>query len=268
MDILALLPPEIREGVGAISRESPLTEAEYAQLKADGYNELPGDLEGYDCPICRNKGRVMYVAEDGECRLRDCECGAKRRSMRNLARSGLSQTIETCTWDTWQSREPWQEKLYRSARDYAENPKGWFMAAGNPGTGKTHICTAICGEFLRNGKEVRYLLWRDFTTRAKAVLTDAEAYQDRVEPMKRVPVLYLDDLFKTGKGQEPTTGDVNLAFELINARYADPRKLTIISTELPISAILEIDEAVGSRIYERCKSHYADLSGRQNWRMK
>ena len=76
------------------------------------------------------------------------------------------------------------------------------------------------------------------------------------------------DFLKTGKGQEPTTGDVNLAFELINARYADPTKLTIISSELPVAEIVDIDEAVGSRIYERSKAHYADLSGRQNWRMK
>ncbi len=268
MDLLALLPPEIREGIGAISQESLLTKQEYAQLKADGYNAMPGSLTGYDCPICHNKGMVMYVADDGECRLRDCECSAKRRSMRYLARSGLSQVLDTYSWDTWECREPWQQKVLDSARDYAEHPEGWFLAAGRPGTGKTHICTAICGELLRRGREVRYLLWREFTTQAKAVLTDDEAYRDLVEPMKRVPVLYLDDLFKTGKGQEPTAGDCNLAFELINARYADPKKLTIISTELSVPAILDIDEAIGSRIYERAKGHYADLSGRKNWRMK
>ena len=89
-----------------------------------------------------------------------------------------------------------------------------------------------------------------------------------VEPLKRVKVLYIDDLFKTGKGQQPTTGDVNLAFELINARYNDSRLLTVIASERSINEILDIDEGVGSRIYERAKEYYADLRGRKNWRMQ
>lgn len=267
MDILALLPKEIREGIGAISKESPLTEAEFAQLKADSYNASPGYLEGIDCPVCHNKGRVMYVTPDGETRLRGCKCLAQRKSMRYLERSGLSKVLDTYTWDAWQCKEPWQTQALRAAQDYARHPSGWFLASGRPGTGKTHLCTAICGDLLRNGYEVRYLLWREFTTKAKALLTEDEEYGNLVDPYKRVPVLYLDDLFKTGKGQEPTSGDCNLAFELLNARYADPDKLTIISTELSVAKLLDTDEAIGSRIYEKARGHYLDLSGKKNWRL-
>ena len=267
MDILSLLPPEIRQGIGEISKESPLTDAEYAQLKADSYNASPGYLEGVDCPICHNKGRIMYITPEGESRLRECKCLAQRRSVRYLEQSGLSKVLDTYTWDAWQCKEPWQTQALRAAQDYAQHPEGWFLASGRPGTGKTHLCTAICGDLLRNGNEVRYLLWREFTTQAKAIINDDEAYRSLVAPYKRVPVLYLDDLFKTGKGQEPTTGDVNLAFELLNTRYADPDKLTLISTELSIAKLLDIDEAIGSRIYEKAKAHYLDLSGKKNWRL-
>lgn len=267
MDILALLPKEIREGIGAISKESPLTEAEFAQLKADSYNASPGYLEGVDCPVCHNKGRVMYVTPDGETRLKGCKCLAQRKSVRYLERSGLSKVLDTYTWERWQCKETWQTQALRAAQTYARHPDGWFLASGRPGTGKTHLCTAICGDLLHNGYEVRYLLWREFTTKAKALLTEDEEYGNLVDPYKRVPVLYLDDLFKTGKGQEPTTGDVNLAFELLNARYADPDKLTIISTELSMAKLLDIDEATGSRIYERARGHYLDLSEKKNWRL-
>lgn len=265
MDFLRLIPGGNR--IGDALKESPLTDREFAQLKADGYNAMPGDLDGYDCPVCHNKGQFMYLNEEGKIRLRDCECQVKRRSMKYLSRSGLTNVLDTYTWERWQCREPWQEQVLRIAKGYAEQPEGWFLAAGRPGTGKTHICTAICGELLKRGIEVRYLLWRDFTTKAKAIVNDDTEYRELVEPFKRVPALYLDDLFKTGRGQEPSVGDCNLAFELLNARYADPGKVTIISTELSIQRLLDVDEAIGSRIYERSKGHYIDLSTKQNWRL-
>lgn len=270
MDFLALLPAEIREQIAShTSKVESLTEEEYEQLKVQSYNDSPGTLTGYDCPICHNKGDIMELdPETLDHILRPCKCMAQRRSLRYLARSGLSQVLDTYSWERWKAEEPWQEVFLQSAKEFASSPKGWFMASGRPGTGKTHICTAICGDLLRKGYEVRYLLWREFTTQAKAVLTDDEAYRDLVDPFKRVPVLYLDDLFKTGKGQVPTVGDCNLAFELLNARYADPTKITLISTELTADRLLDIDEAIGSRIIERAKDNYFDLSDRKNWRLR
>lgn len=174
--------------------------------------------------------------------------------------------MDRYTFDRWQTKQEWQRKVKGMALDYVENPSGWFYMAGRPGTGKTHICTALCGALIEKGMEVQYLLWRDFSSRAKAVVTDDEEYQRIVEPMKRVKVLYIDDLFKTGKGQEPTTGDTNLAFEILNSRYIQG-KPTIISSELTVKMILDIDEAIGSRIFEMSKEHYADLSDRDNFRL-
>lgn len=239
---------------------------ELDQQLVDGYNASDGTLTGINCPVCRNKGDIMYLV-DGERRVRPCQCMAQRRSLKYLERSGLSKVLDTYTWERWQAKEPWQETAIRIARDYADHPEGWFLAAGRPGTGKTHLCTAICGDLLRAVREVRYLLWREFSVQAKAVVNEDDAYRDLVEPFKRVPVLYLDDLFKQGKGTAPTAGDCNLAFELLNSRYADPSKLTIISTELSMPQLLDVDEAIGSRIYERSKGHYLDLSGKKNWRL-
>lgn len=191
---------------------------------------------------------------------------AKRRSIDRIKRSGLSDLMQRYTFEAWKEKEPWQKSVKKMAMEYAENQNGWFYLAGRPGTGKTHICTALCGALIERGSEVRYLLWREFSAKAKAVVNDAEEYQRLVSPMKRVSVLYIDDLFKVGKGQEPTTGDVNLAFEILNARY-NANLPTIISSELTVEQVLDVDEAVGSRIYERSKEHYADLSEKGNWRL-
>ena len=271
MDFLSLLPPEIAEVIGTqLGESNPLSSTDpmdYERIMMELCNSTPGDLTGYDCPLCLNRGYSMSVDENGNRVSRECSCMKKRRNLRYLEKSGLSKVLNIYTFDAWQVKEPWQEQFVTAAREYAERPSGWFVAVGRPGTGKTHLCTAISGELLRRGMEVRYLLWRDFSTQAKAVVNDDEAYQELMAPYKRVRVLYLDDLFKTGKGQEPTTADCNLAFELLNTRYADPDKLTIISSERTMGNLLDIDEAIGSRIYERSKGHYVDLSGRKNWRL-
>lgn len=75
-------------------------------------------------------------------------------------------------------------------------------------------------------------------------------------------MLYIDDFFK-GKVSD---GDINLAFTLINARY-DRRCRTIISSEWSLAEILNLDEAIGSRIRQRAESYLLSApAGAVNWR--
>ena len=94
---------------------------------------------------------------------------------------------------------------------------------------------------------------------------------------KTAEVLYIDDLFKTGKGrgeeeQRPTVGDINAAFELLNYRYNNPQLITIISSECRATDILDIDEAVGGRIVERTIRHGYGINVKpdrsKNYRLK
>lgn len=264
------IPPKVMAAMernGTSSRLS-MTAIDRERWLADQANKRPGSLEGPDCPECLNRGFFFRVDDRGQRYTQECKCMARRKSERNMARSGLTELLKRYTMENWEAREPWQKKLADMVHDYANNPSGWFLLSGTPGTGKTHLCTALCGMLMERGMPARYMLWRDVSVRAKACVNDEMEYQALIEPLKRVKVLYIDDLFKTGKGQQPTTGDVNLAFELINARYNDSRLLTVISSERSINEILDIDEGVGSRIYERAKEYYADLRGRKNWRMQ
>ena len=220
------------------------------------------------CPLCGGCGVILFRDEEGTERGKRCICAIKAANERRIARSGLSSMVKALTFESWQAVEPWQKHLRELCESYAHNPEGWLVLSGRPGTGKTHLCTAVCSELMQQGREVRYLLWRDFATRAKSLTTDADAYEELLKPLKATPVLYVDDLFKTGRGQPPTAGDVNLAFELLNDRYNDPSLITILSSELTINAMVRIDEALASRIAERSRGHYADLTGRANWRLR
>ncbi|MCD7927335.1 MAG: ATP-binding protein, partial [Oscillospiraceae bacterium] len=151
---------------------------------------------------------------------------------------------------------------------YLAHPTGWVSALGSVCSGKTHICTAICGELLNAGVEVRYFRWADDSRRLKSLVREPEVYQRELEPYKRCKALYIDDVLKTKRGTEVTAADINLAFELIDYRYSDSRLITILSSEKQMDELLNIDEALGSRIYERTKGHLLKLTGNKNWRTR
>lgn len=248
------------------------------QRKVDVFNFRPGNLPGPDCKKCRNKGCVMRIV-DGYKVISDCECMPARRSIALMRKSGLGELLDRCTFDTYQTQFPWQESAKTMAIDYTTNPDGrWFVASGCSGSGKTHLCTAICGEFLRAGMGVRYMLWVDESRRLKSSVNDNAEYLQMIEPIKTVKVLYIDDLFKprteddryTGKRRRVTaTGpDITLAYEILNDRLMHSDLLTIISTELSLDDIMGLDVALGSRIYQKSKGSYICMTGEKNWRLR
>lgn len=241
------------------------TPEEIETFKADSFNSSVGNLnedDGYDCAICKNKGLIMRAVcrEDGTWSTvaRDCKCKSVRNTIRKMRRSGLKDIIHDYTFPKFEATEKWQKSIKAAAEDFARLPDGWFFIGGQSGCGKTHICTAICREFLLAGKSVQYMLWRDDIVKLKSAVTESDEYERLIEMYKTVDVLYIDDLFKTGKTvdgikQRPTPADINAAFEILNYRYNDKRLVTIISSECTINDILDIDESVGGRIFERAK---------------
>lgn len=194
----------------------------------------------------------MVVHDDGSTVVQPCSCMAQRRSLKILQLSGLTDMVNRLTFDSFEVSQPWQQKAKETALKYAADPAGkWFLFSGQPGSGKTHLCTAVCNRLMKQELEVRYILWRDTVARLKACVTDSDEYQSIIEPLKSVHVLYLDDFLKTGGRQSPTTADINAAFEIVNYRYNLSDRLTIISTEWTPKELLQFDEALGSRLLEK-----------------
>lgn len=223
------------------------------QLKVDCENQRPGDLTGTDCPKCKNKGVIWFSREDGSPFTRECDCMTIRRCVKKMEDSGLKDVIRNYTFEKFQAREPWQKALLSSARDYAKHPEGWFLICGQSGSGKTHLCTAICRELLLQGRQVVYAAWRQEIAEIKGLALDADRRWDKVNQLKTAPILYIDDLFKCGAGPDgearPTAADISLAFEILNARYVS-RLETIVSTEFLPDQLLNLDEATGGRLIE------------------
>jgi DNA replication protein DnaC len=219
---------------------------------------------------CGGKGYTISKRADGTVWGKECDCVRVRRALKAIERSGLKELLDDYTFDSFQEHERWQEDAKETAMNYIKNSNGWFGFFGQVGCGKTHLCTAICGEMLRVGKSVRYMAWRDDVTRLKANVMDDEYYSREMRRYKTADVLYIDDLFKTEAGKRPTQADVNIAFEILNYRYNNKELMTILSSELQIEDLLAIDEAVGSRIYERCRKYQVSVKAdkRKNYRLR
>ena len=232
-------------------------------------NATPGKLTGYDCPLCLNRG-VVYELQDGYVVALGCACQEIRRSIRRGKDSGLGDLLKRCTFENFLTPQPWQRQAKALAQAYAENPVGWFVAAGVSGSGKTHLCTAICGALLSQGRRVQYRTWRDTAREIKSAALDSQKRKELVEPLLSADVLYLDDLLKTSTGHRPTDADTELAFDLLNGRYLR-KALTILSTEWSVRDLLDLDGALGSRIFELTANGAQFLeigSGEgRNWRL-
>ena len=246
---------------------------QYRERQAARENAAEGQLhlaDGYDCPLCRNRGYISVVEEYRgfyDVAMRLCSCRQVRKTLKTLRRNGLDRLAETYTLDNFIVSQPWQRTILSRAEGYlaafARGERPWFFFGGTSGCGKTHICTALAITLLREGHAMRYMLWRDEAARIKGSMSDG-GYAAEVDKLKKTPLLYIDDLFKTGRGesqhrQRPTPADLNLAFEILNYRY-NTRRPTIISSESLLQEIIGFDDAIGGRIKEMCGEFFLNIA--------
>lgn len=219
-----------------------------------------GALSGVECSICGNKGYT--IRKDGiSIFTSECVCMNRRRALLRARKSGFDETLNAYTFRSFQTPDDFTRRVKERAADYVKHGSGkWFYISGKPGSGKTHICTAICNALLNDGKSVKYVLWREIAQKLKAAINEQE-YEVIMRSLKSPDILYIDDFLKG----TVSDADENRAFEIINARYNMPSKRTIISSERDIKDIRAIDEATGGRIWQRSKGYCFKTPG-INWR--
>jgi len=246
-------------------------ELSYKDWQVQRWNEDEGTMPGNDCRICNNKGHIMII-QDGYQALKECKCMPARKSLIRIKKSGLEKLLDEYTFDKFKTEKAWQKHIKDTALNFIENTFGnWFYIGGQVGAGKSHVCTAIVIELINRGNAALYMKWRDDSINMKrSIMSDDQVYADEMNKYKTVKVLYIDDFFKTERGKAPSAADINLAFELLNYRYNNKDLVTIISSELSMQELLDVDEAIGSRIYQRSKGYYLAINkdSSKNMRMK
>ncbi len=94
------------------------------------YSDAEGDMnknDGYDCPICKNKGLVFSIRNE-ELVSKRCECIKTRKSLYLLRESGIQEQIESKTLDSFKINNEWQMKMCEKAKSYInDNEDRWFF---------------------------------------------------------------------------------------------------------------------------------------------
>lgn len=192
----------------------------------------------------------------------DCEC-AKLRLQRSIFKSSqMSRWMMECRFDNFTHHNRPQSVIgaheaakhyfstYRANCDKAQNS---IALLGKPGSGKTHLLSAVANNLMRQEVRVMYFPHVEGMEELKE---DFDKMPEKVHAMKRVDVLYWDDLFK-GR-DKPTAWQLEKIFEVVNYRYLNNLPM-LISSERTIDDLVDIDEGIGSRIYSMCKNHCVEL---------
>lgn len=223
-------------------------------------NNAVGNLDGVDCPKCKNKGVVYAVDYDTLTFVKSpCECMRNRKTLSLAQHSGLGALLDDCTFaNYWHTNEEWREAMFERSQAFLQDNKPLFYIGGQVGCGKSFLCVAMVNEYIKQGLDCKFAVWCDVVTTLKqSVMQDSDKYNDLLTELQTATVLYIDDFFKT----TPTSADIDKAFQIINYRYNQSRinkkrYITLISSERTKSELLSIDEAIATRIIELATPDY------------
>ena len=219
---------------------------EFYNIAIRDYNSSKGTLTDYDCPRCQNRG-IFYKLVGKNIYQVECDCLEIRKSIERLDRSGITEKMKENTFDTYIVAEKWQEVLKTRCMEFVENFKlgDSIYLGGQSGSGKTHLCTAICSSLVKK-YPLKYVLWGDIVTKLQANIFKEEVYTQVYNELKNIDVLYIDDFFKS-ISDKTAQNELKIAFKILTDRELS-HKTTIFSSELTINDIASLDEAVAGRI--------------------
>ncbi len=213
----------------------------------------------YRCEKCRDLTFIVV----GDVAV-PCECRELRHAESILKQSGISEEFRKKTFDSFNYGYDVQTiEAYRISSEYysrfsriRSSRRNSIMFLGQVGSGKTHLSLAICNKLMDDGVGVLYMGYRDVITYIKQNIMDSEVYERVMSRYKNAKVLLIDDLFKGSVSKS----DVNIMFEIVNFRYFNNLPV-IVSCEKDIEKLLEIDEAIGSRLIEMSKDYLVVMKG-------
>lgn len=196
--------------------------------------------------------------------------GIRRNILNDMRDSGLAniQEDKDYSFDSYIATEEWQKHFKSLAQNYVQNfnKKDWFYVSGETGAGKSHLCTSIVFGLASKGIGARYISYPQFLSRMR---NNIESAGDMLESVKRAEVLYIDDFLKSvGNSGNVTDFEGRQIIDLMWHRYNNSLP-TIISTELKLSQVEEIDKALRGRVTEMAKGYVLQAHGEdKDYRLK
>ena len=199
-------------------------------------------LEVHDCPVCKDfewLRRDLPVHHPDFGKLIPCECQSDDLANRRLAElqrmSGMTESELTRTLDDVRNVGEDTAAMKQAAREFLQNPCGFFTLWGGVGNGKTLILQAMVND-LRNsrGKEGAYIPLKDLIDYVRAGFDEEAEHKERAryDYLRQVPVLAVDEFDKVR--MTPYADEFRTAF--LDYRYrlaADGTAFTLFAMNCP-----------------------------------
>ncbi len=241
--------------------------------------KISQDIEkpNYDCPYCEDTGYIEVIDQEASkqynykiVRLEKCQClidAEKQHKLNRLFRTAqLTKTMHRQTFKNFRleyysnigmKNGYTYKQIMKYNRDIAKEftedvisgkneYKGLFLQ-GDPGVGKTFLCSAIANKLISNQFPVLYLPFVDFLYQLRDTFGNSgEKMDELIGAAKTVDVLILDDL-----GSENISDfSQEILFTLLNARTLVENKPVVLSSNYTIE---ELESVYHPRIASRIK---------------
>lgn len=199
---------------------------------------------------------------------KQCECVKRKKIARLMKASGITEEFEMLLFGNFitDGKPAMIKDAYECAMEYFKDfqkVKGErsnsIALLGQPGSGKTHLLTAIMNNLIK--KKSVYCMYFPYVEGMGNLRDNFDQLESKLDAMRKADVLFIDDLFKPVKGEPRATDwQVEQIQSVVNYRYLNHKPL-LISSELDTAALLDIDEALGSRIHQMCRNYTVTIKG-------
>jgi DNA replication protein DnaC len=244
-----------KPGFETLVPESMVPESDFYAMKVCGPENAWQWRETYskrcDCVKRQRKDKLMKAS--------DITAEFKRLSFQNFVTEGKPSVVK----DTLECALEYYQEFDEIRSERANS----IALLGQPGAGKTHLLTAVSNNLLSE-KEVS-VLYFPYVEGFNDLKDDFDKLEAKLDRMKKVDVLFLDDLFKPvnvptreGRIRKPraTEWQIEQTYAVVNYRYLNHKPI-LVSSELTVGELVDVDEALGTRIYQMCQDFTVVIKG-------
>lgn len=210
------------------------------------------------CPTCATEAEQRREAREAEERQRTATARAAADLEHRLSISGLAGRFARTTFDTYTAALPAQASALQACQQFADAFKadagGGLWLIGPPGTGKTHLGSAIVSHVIRHHlrtasihgvHQVMQMLRGSFGRTQGTGWNEPETTDELLHRLGTQPLLVLDEI---GVARDSEWQREQL-FAIIDERYRLERPTIVISN----LAVPDLKAVLGDRTYDRLR---------------
>lgn len=217
------------------------------------------------CPACKGSGMITRRDENGYTVSAPCRvCNALHKKYVRL----LLEKAEL-PYHTMDVRP--HDETFDFIKNFDATKPHWIVYSGKAGSGKTTESAWLAYQLICK-KHVRtsFLSTDEVIRKLLATRNRQTEHEELIESLKDVDLIVLDDFLK---GMPARTSYrfaeyMEACFSLVWTRY-DVRKPLVLTTQVPLRMLPQIDAALAGRIFEMSKGHMVQYGeDARNWRTR